>query len=268
MTLATKNGSLIVQDGKIAENCGCCGGWVCCRELSPTTCGGAEYVKSASVVVITGADYVKVEQSVNRGPGCSARWSAKAVSITPSSHYAGTFQLSRSGDNEFRYDYPPDDAGCVASIVLAVINRAGVVGYSFAWRLELIHHAYVWQKNAPTLPSETKSLSQMQCSPPTPPTLQGCYPSPVEWYKKTTATTNTNTISSLPSFGWGGSVQLRPDGVAPVCPPTQTMAYSGGLAALGLVATNDSNSGSGTPIDIVSESGSLAYTMQLEIQTP
>jgi hypothetical protein len=46
------------------------------------------------------------------------------------------------------------------------------------------------------------------------------------------------------------------------------MAYSGGLAALGLVATNDSNSGSGTPIDIVSESGSLAYTMQLEIQTP
>lgn len=26
MTLATKNGSLIVKDGKIAENCGCCGG--------------------------------------------------------------------------------------------------------------------------------------------------------------------------------------------------------------------------------------------------
>jgi len=29
MTLATKNGSLIVQDGKIAEDCGCCGGWYC-----------------------------------------------------------------------------------------------------------------------------------------------------------------------------------------------------------------------------------------------
>jgi hypothetical protein len=29
MTLATKNGSLIVKDGKIAENCGCCGGWYC-----------------------------------------------------------------------------------------------------------------------------------------------------------------------------------------------------------------------------------------------
>ena len=29
MTLATKNGSLIVKDGQIAENCGCCGGWYC-----------------------------------------------------------------------------------------------------------------------------------------------------------------------------------------------------------------------------------------------
>jgi hypothetical protein len=29
MTLATKNGSLIVKDGKIAENCGCCGDWFC-----------------------------------------------------------------------------------------------------------------------------------------------------------------------------------------------------------------------------------------------
>jgi hypothetical protein len=45
------------------------------------------------------------------------------------------------------------------------------------------------------------------------------------------------------------------------------MSYSGGLAAEGLVAVNDGKSGSGTPIDIVSESGSLAYTMQLEIQT-
>lgn len=29
MPLATKNNALIVKDGKIAENCGCCGGWYC-----------------------------------------------------------------------------------------------------------------------------------------------------------------------------------------------------------------------------------------------
>ena len=29
MPLATKNGSIIVKDGKLAEDCGCCGGWYC-----------------------------------------------------------------------------------------------------------------------------------------------------------------------------------------------------------------------------------------------
>jgi hypothetical protein len=35
MTLATKSGSLIVKDGKLAENCGCCGGWYCYTESCP-----------------------------------------------------------------------------------------------------------------------------------------------------------------------------------------------------------------------------------------
>ena len=29
MPLATKNNALILKDGKLAENCGCCGGWYC-----------------------------------------------------------------------------------------------------------------------------------------------------------------------------------------------------------------------------------------------
>jgi hypothetical protein len=32
MPLATKNGSIIVKDGLLAENCGCCGGWYCCAD--------------------------------------------------------------------------------------------------------------------------------------------------------------------------------------------------------------------------------------------
>jgi hypothetical protein len=35
MPLATKNGSLIVKDGKVAENCNCCGGWYCYSEDCP-----------------------------------------------------------------------------------------------------------------------------------------------------------------------------------------------------------------------------------------
>ncbi|NDD55938.1 hypothetical protein EBZ39_19080, partial [bacterium] len=37
MTIATKIGSLIVKDGKLAENCGCCGGWTCCPQVLKAT---------------------------------------------------------------------------------------------------------------------------------------------------------------------------------------------------------------------------------------
>jgi hypothetical protein len=36
MPLATKNNAIIVKDGQLAENCGCCGGWYCdsvCQEV-------------------------------------------------------------------------------------------------------------------------------------------------------------------------------------------------------------------------------------------
>lgn len=32
MSIATKNGSIIIKDGKLAESCGCCGGWYCCAD--------------------------------------------------------------------------------------------------------------------------------------------------------------------------------------------------------------------------------------------
>jgi len=38
MTLATKNGSLIVKDGKVAENCNCCGDWWCYDGASDQVC--------------------------------------------------------------------------------------------------------------------------------------------------------------------------------------------------------------------------------------
>jgi hypothetical protein len=49
MPLATKNNAIIVKDGKLAESCGCCGGWYCyaagCDDIC-TTCGpqSANYI--------------------------------------------------------------------------------------------------------------------------------------------------------------------------------------------------------------------------------
>ena len=43
MPIATKNGSLIVKDGKLAESCGCCGGWYCYQDCAASVCPPCGY---------------------------------------------------------------------------------------------------------------------------------------------------------------------------------------------------------------------------------
>lgn len=61
MPLATKNGSLIVKDGKVAENCNCCGDWYCygCGEgfkYSPFS--GLDCTAFGTVSINGGSSYV------------------------------------------------------------------------------------------------------------------------------------------------------------------------------------------------------------------
>jgi hypothetical protein len=62
MPLATKNNALIVKDGKLAEDCGCCGGWYCydnpCSQTpagynSLWTCGEEELPPNTLNVSVT-----------------------------------------------------------------------------------------------------------------------------------------------------------------------------------------------------------------------
>jgi hypothetical protein len=85
MTLATKNGSLIVKDGKIAENCGCCGdGWYCCAEKACVLNGA-----TSATITIQAQDYL--------------RWSNYKISVSDTryesysflgSEIAGTYSLT------------------------------------------------------------------------------------------------------------------------------------------------------------------------------
>jgi hypothetical protein len=54
MPLATKNGSLVVKDGKVAENCDCCGGWYCCADMACVLNG----ITSATIS-ISATDYLR-----------------------------------------------------------------------------------------------------------------------------------------------------------------------------------------------------------------
>ena len=67
MPIATKNGSIIVKDGAVAENCDCCGGWYCYTPnpdgCFTEPCAGCEYNWPASATYIaTASFYAKVRR--------------------------------------------------------------------------------------------------------------------------------------------------------------------------------------------------------------
>jgi hypothetical protein len=75
MTIATQGGSLIVKDGKLAESCGCCGGWWCCPSVATAT------------VSVSLTDYETVVRSAFVFPGglgySYARINASQLNNTP-----------------------------------------------------------------------------------------------------------------------------------------------------------------------------------------
>lgn len=54
MPLATKNNAIILKDGKLAENCGCCGGWWCYNQCADFSCPPS----SVATVSISATDFV------------------------------------------------------------------------------------------------------------------------------------------------------------------------------------------------------------------
>ena len=91
MPLATKNNAIIIKDGKLAEDCGCCGGWYCCPPVMKATVtfnlSDVETVASTGGVFPGGSGYSLVRinasamsslsgtvyqlNSTNPGQGCN-----------------------------------------------------------------------------------------------------------------------------------------------------------------------------------------------------
>jgi hypothetical protein len=102
MTLATKNGSLIVKDGQIAENCGCCGGWYC------YTCEFQSVVPDSVVVTLSSSS----SDAYAYGKTVESQDGENAISHTSFMFGAigGEYMLLPSGTNgSFRsYSYSDD----------------------------------------------------------------------------------------------------------------------------------------------------------------
>lgn len=121
MTIATKNGSVILKDGSVAQNCGCCGGWWC---YPPNSCGSpsADWQKCLSQIRVTiqAEDLFYKYQGVSNADytepvfGISYPAGTKQVFTTAwaGSRINGTKTLSKVSDRVWMYSLPLNAPYC------------------------------------------------------------------------------------------------------------------------------------------------------------
>jgi hypothetical protein len=177
---------------------------------------------------------------------------AKGIFITPSSSYAGTFALQPLGHNAttgvstWRHDYPSDGAGCGgAHLLLSARNSLFAWGWQPSWTLSFFYNSYAWSKFARTMPSETKSLSDMKCEFAVIGATSSCFQTPREIYR-----------SHRPS--------LQFEGRRNSCSREERRVYSGQLYIDTLSYSSDAKD-RGHLTSSLTTTGSLSATLTLDI---
>jgi hypothetical protein len=94
MTIATQSGGLIVKDGKLAENCGCCGGWHCYPDTNPCPCF---YAKAMPNALNAQLDFTLSNTIYGAAMGNFAAATIQCTRLTPAqaSTISGAYSLSR-----------------------------------------------------------------------------------------------------------------------------------------------------------------------------
>lgn len=154
MPIATKSGGLIVKDGKLAENCGCCGGWYCCQV---NECA-SDFVNSITVQIIPQSSEYTFKSLVTAP--CGYNQSSGAV---PCSSIAGTHSLSRVSATRWSATLAADSLGCFSPKIELLLSYPAVNTVKGTWSLSIQHSAYWWLKTTQTPSSSFKSLSEMRC---------------------------------------------------------------------------------------------------------
>lgn len=159
MTLATKNGSLVVKDGKLAENCECCEGdnWYCCPSRD---CIG--YSINSATVTISATDYLKQTtrsylyyQPPSLNP-IGTRYEHTSVGFLGAA-FAGSHSLSRQQDGSWRKDFASQGGGsCVASLLLTFQSATG-------WTLVFSYGILSYVVDSLSSTPDHKELSEMTC---------------------------------------------------------------------------------------------------------
>jgi len=119
MTLATKNGAIIVKDGLLAENCGCCGGWYCSAD--PCPCNYSKAIPQT----LNASFAVSLPSTIYSGTFGAGSGGQAFVRLTDAQAAAfnGTYQLQREANCQYSYPSPlpalssPDSLFSISVIV-------------------------------------------------------------------------------------------------------------------------------------------------------
>jgi hypothetical protein len=151
-SIGTKNGSIIVKDGKAAESCNCCGGWYCCIDQN---CLSTSI--SSVTATLSGTDRLRKLRYVSTTNPSISRWYTLGVA---GSSLSGTFSLQKQSDGSWTYQYPTRNGGCQDSLTLTVTNGTGGSGATAYVSLALTITSMIYTSTT----EQYKTLSELTCN--------------------------------------------------------------------------------------------------------
>lgn len=251
--------------------CSNCCAWYCCEDRI-AQCRDRLGDALKLTATISAQDYKK--QDLVTGCFCSFpqsgndRW-ISGTYLWPGSIYAGTFELTPRRNPQFifpsttevgiwwtyEYIFPPDEAGCTGSRISVDVQvrvPGDILQVTPSTRLQINAMAltarfYTYLKSGRGTPDpETKSLSEMKCDFQAFGSASAC-----------TGTRETYSTGLATLSAFGQSVFL---GDCVIATPDQ-ISGSGTVGSLGATSCGEFGVGS-----LISETGSLAYSMTLNIE--
>jgi hypothetical protein len=152
MPLATKNGAIIVKDGLLAENCGCCGGWYCCIDQN---CLSTSI--SSVTATLSGTDRLRKLRYVSTTNPSISRWYTLGVA---GMSLSGSFALQKQSDGTWTHQYPTRNDGCQDSLKLTVTNGTGGSAATAYVSLALTTTSMIHTSTT----EQYKTLSELTCA--------------------------------------------------------------------------------------------------------
>lgn len=157
MPLATKNNAIIVKDGKLAENCACCGGWYCGHgpTFSPSAPPEVSPGIGSITVTVSNALY-SARKLMGQHKLCdnyNSIYTARGA-FYPIADYGGTKVLAKQSDFEWKRTYT-DTVGNIGSVTVTL--AADYKSYS----VSLLTWTYYFTIIQPYVAPSFLSLSDM-----------------------------------------------------------------------------------------------------------